>query len=233
MSTFEMLLTILCVVATGVALLATLAMLKQKRNTHRTDELELSMEAVARDVAVAYEALAGDIGQIRQETAQAVQGEQEKIASLINGLGSATNQVLRELAGAQEAQATAAEEARAALAARQADLTTIVAGLDARMAELTAAISAQPARRPARKPEPASSEADIPVPQPAPAELAELLPEQSQPEVEPEEPEPQPAPQAPLQPSRRPAREPAREPAGKRLPARKAMGKKSVRKLPR
>ncbi|MCY2927683.1 MAG: hypothetical protein NT031_20025 [Planctomycetota bacterium] len=215
MPTPDLILIGLCIAATAVALWATLAMRKQKKNTRRTDELELSMEAVARDVAVAYETLSGDIAQIRQETAQAVQGEQEKIASLINGLGTATNQVLRELAGAQEAQATAAEEARALLTARQGDLTALVTGLDARMAELTAAMAAQTARRVPKKPDPAPPQA--PEVQPV-EERFEELPEE--PQVEPAEPEP--------------IRPPAREPVGKRLPApRKAVGKKSVRKHPR
>ncbi len=211
---------ILCIVATGIALVATLAMLKQKNNTRRTDELELSMEAVARDVAVAYESLVGEISEMRQETGQAVQAEQEKIASLINGLGGATNQVLRELAGAQEAQATAAEETRALVTAGQAELTALVAGLDARLGELTVGL-AQPTRRVAKKADPAPQAPVVEEP-PAPA-----APEPAA--EEPEEPQPEPTRES----VREPAGKSAREPAGKRLPARKAMGKKSVRKPPR
>ncbi|MCY2931199.1 MAG: hypothetical protein NTV86_17260 [Planctomycetota bacterium] len=224
MSPAELILTGFLIVAITVALGATLAMLKQKNNTRRTDELELLVEAVARDVAVAYESLTGEISQMRQETSQAVLAEQEKLVALVNGLGGATNQVLRELAGAQEAQATAAEEARTQTAARQAELTALVTRVEARLTETAAALADLP-RRPAKKAEPAPAAPEAPAPAPTPV---------AEPEApEHEEPQPEPARAPTREPLREPVRESDREPAGKRMPARKAVGKKSVRKTPR
>lgn len=228
MSTPEWILMSLCIVAIAVALGATLAMLKQKNNTRRTDELELLTEAVARDVAVAYESLCGEISAMRQETSQAVLAEQEKLVALVNGLGGATNQVLRELAGAQEAQATAAEEARVQTAARQAELTALVARVETRLAETAAALT-ELQRRPAKKAEPAPPAPPAPEVIEAPAPVVE--PEPAEPDEE--EPQPEPARAPAREPVREAAREPVREPAGKRMPARKAVGKKSVRKPPR